>query len=68
LNIKTWKRINYAWIAVWMVMLIFCLTPGPGQKLGNSVGYVTLISHVALIGTGFAAVAGVRAEEANNGS
>lgn len=63
MSLKWWKRLNFSLLVVVSVMTVFCVTPGPGQELGQNLVYLTFISHLALILTCFATVAGIRSEE-----
>lgn len=63
MNTKAWKVLNYTVLGITGVMTIFCVTPGPGQALGQNLVYLTLISHIALLLACMASLSGIRAEE-----
>jgi hypothetical protein len=65
-SLKLWKRLNYVVIAVTSLMTVFCVTPGPGQALGQNLVYLTFISHVALLLACMASISGLRSEEAQD--
>lgn len=47
-------------LTIWTV---FCVIPGPGLELANSVAYVTFISHLALVLTALGWYQGAKVEE-----
>lgn len=68
MSAKAWLRFNEGLVVLFTVQTVFCLTPGPGQDLASSLIYLTAISHLALVLACLAAVAGARAERANEAS
>lgn len=63
---KAWLRLNQALLVPTIGMTVFCITPGPGQSLGRDLVYLTAISHLALVLAIMAAIAGARAERAQD--